>query len=314
MPRLKTREYEELKAKWLEQRLTGIGASDASSILGINPWKSALALYTEKVGIAAPNVSESEIMEWGHRLEAPIAEAYEDETGRTVFDPGDFEIQRHRTLGFMMATLDRVVLDVTKDPPKKPLPTPGDGVLEIKTTGAFNADEWEDEPPLFYQVQVQHQLAVTGLAWGSLAVLIGGQQFRWIDLKRNDAFIEKLIQAEDEFWWRVKNLNPPPPDNTKSSADALAILFPKETEDTIALPGEFSEADAAIVEANDLIKKAEATILDAQNKLKAAIGVHAFAFLPNGVRYSWKQQTRPSFTAPETTFRVLRRKAPKGAK
>ncbi len=30
---------------------------------------------------------------------------------------------------------------------------------------------------LQYQIQVQHQLAVTGLSWGTIAVLIGGQDF-----------------------------------------------------------------------------------------------------------------------------------------
>lgn len=314
MPRLKSREYEALKAKWLEQRLQGIGASDASSILGINPWKSALALYTEKVGIKTPDVSENELMEWGHRLETPIAEAYEDETGRTLFDPGDFEIQRHRTLGFLMATLDRVVLHVNDAVPAKPHPVPGDGVLEIKTTGAFNADEWEDEPPIYYQVQVQHQLAVTGLGWGSLAVLIGGQQFRWIDIKRNDAFIDKLIAAEEQFWWNVQQQKPPAPDGTKSSADALAVLFPQNTEDTAILPGDLIDADATIVECATKYKELDALSTAAENKIKAALGPFTYGFLANGVRYSWKQQTRPAHTVAESTFRVLRRKAPKGVK
>lgn len=314
MPRLKTREYEDLKAKWLEQRLTGIGASDASAILGINPWKSPLALFCEKTGISAPTVTETEVMEWGHRLEAPIAEAYEDETGRALMDPGDFELQRHKTLPFIMATLDRLIVDVSTTPIKKPHPTPGDGVLEIKTTSAFNADDWEEEAPLFYQVQVQHQLAVTGLSWGSLAVLIGGQHFRWLDLRRNEAFIGKLLEAENEFWWRVQNKNPPPPDNTKSSADALAALFPKETEDTLNLPPELIDADNALVEIAAKAKELVALELAAENKIKAALGPFAYGFLPNGVRYSWKFQTRPAHTVKESTFRALRRKAPKGVK
>ncbi|HQE50274.1 MAG TPA: YqaJ viral recombinase family protein, partial [Fervidobacterium sp.] len=36
--------------EWLQFRKRGIGGSDISAILGLNPWKSPLALYYDKVG------------------------------------------------------------------------------------------------------------------------------------------------------------------------------------------------------------------------------------------------------------------------
>jgi putative phage-type endonuclease len=316
MSRLTSPEYRASRAAWLEARNLGIGASDAASILGVNPWKSALMLYLEKVGLTPPTVEESERMRWGHRLEEPIAEAYADETGRLVTDPGDFAIIQHRDLPFLQATLDRRVQSVVGPHIASP-PANGEGALEIKTTNAWNAEEWDDEPPLLYQVQLQHQLAVADLAWGSLAVLIGGQEFRWQDQLRNTEFIQKMLAAEEEFWWRVQHRQPPPPDATASSAKALALLYPKEERDTILCDGPDAQAlidaDNNRQAAGAMIKSAEAAQLAAENAIKAAIGDHTYAFLTNGVRYSWKYQVRPAHHVGESKFRVLRRSSPKGS-
>ncbi len=37
------------KDEWLKKRKCGIGGSDASSILGFNPYKSSMAVYIEKI-------------------------------------------------------------------------------------------------------------------------------------------------------------------------------------------------------------------------------------------------------------------------
>jgi putative phage-type endonuclease len=317
MPRLHSAEYRQQRADWLQARNQGIGASDAAAILGVNPWKSALMLYAEKVGLLPPTTEESERMQWGHRLEQPIADAYEDETGRLTLDPGDFTLIQHPDLPFLQATLDRRVKFVLGQNIASP-PADGDGALEIKTTNAWNAAEWDEEPPLLYQVQLQHQLAVSCLGWGSLAVLIGGQEFRWQDRLRNDEFIAKMIAAEQEFWFRVQHKVPPPPDDSVSSARALALLYPKEERDTILLDGPNAQAlidaDAARQAAATVSKRCEAEQLAAENTIKAAIGDHAYAFLTNGVRYSWKYQVRPAHSVAESRFRALRRSAPKGSK
>ena len=37
------------KDEWLMKRKCGIGGSDASSILGLNPYRSSMAVYIEKI-------------------------------------------------------------------------------------------------------------------------------------------------------------------------------------------------------------------------------------------------------------------------
>ena len=103
-----------------------------------------------------------------------------------------------------------------------------------------------------------------------------------------------------------------------ASARALALLYPKEERDTILLDGPNAQAlidaDAARQAAATVSKRCEAEQLAAENTIKAAIGDHAYAFLTNGVRYSWKYQVRPAHSVAESRFRALRRSAPKGSK
>lgn len=288
---------------WLEARQAGIGASDAAAVLDLSQWTGPLALYCEKLGIAPLEAAEVEALEWGLALQAPIAARYARETKRTVIDPGPYTIHHSAEHPFMLATLDGLVDD----------PARGRGVLEIKTTGAWHADAWADgEAPLPYQIQVQHQLAVTGLAWGSLAVLVGGQKFYWLDVDRNQAFIDALIAREREFWARVEQRDPPPPDASESCRDLLKRLYPRDTPGAVvALPPAAAAWDATRREAKAALEVAAAACREAENQIIAAIGDAAVGILPDGTRYTYKAQTRKAYTVADTTFRVLRRSAAK---
>ncbi|MFR4400922.1 MAG: YqaJ viral recombinase family protein, partial [Peptococcus niger] len=53
--------------EWLEQRKKGIGGSDAGAICGLNPWKSAVEVYLDKLG-ELPPVEDNERMRMGVTL------------------------------------------------------------------------------------------------------------------------------------------------------------------------------------------------------------------------------------------------------
>ena len=38
------------REEWLKERKKGIGASEASCIIGVNPWKTNVELWQEKTG------------------------------------------------------------------------------------------------------------------------------------------------------------------------------------------------------------------------------------------------------------------------
>lgn len=282
---------------WLKARMAGISSSDAAAVLGVSPWKSPFTLYAEKLGLVDTDAEESEAMRWGTLLEPVIATRYGEETQRPLHDPGRFTLRQSPRHPFMLATLDREIL------------TPNErgvvGVLEIKTTGQFRVDEWAEEPPVYYQVQVQHQLAVTGYAWGSLAVLIGGQRFLWVDIERRDDFIALLVEREAAFWDRVQRLDPPTPDAT--SKDILHRLYPKDTGASIALPAEALEWDRRLLEAKDQLKRWESVKDECEALLKGAIGQASVGVLTDGTRYQWKASERKGYVVEATSVRSLRR-------
>lgn len=297
-----TREEFRTKEQWLKGRRFGIGASEASAVLGLNPWKSALALYAEKLEIAEPSAEETEAMEWGIALEPVIAEKYAARTGRKLADPEPFTIYRSRKHEFMTATPDRFILG---DPR-------GLGVLQIKAVGAFKAEEWETEPPVYYQVQVQQEMAVSGATWGSLAALIGGQRLLWYDLARSERFVKVLAEKEAVFWARLVAMDPPPVDGSESAREVLRRLYPKETPGLVVnLPGEAVEWDTELQALKDQGKAYEAKRTELENRIKAAIGEAESGVLPNGTTYTWKASERKGYVVEPTITRTLRRKEAK---
>lgn len=287
------------RAQWLALRSTGIGASEAAIIIGLSKWKSPYALWAEKCGLAGPDDEETERQKWGLILEPVIAAEYTAQTGRELIDHGRYDLRRSESCPIMTCTLDREIVAIDDR---------GSGCLEIKTTSAYGADDWMDEPPLHYQIQVQHQMAVTGWRWGSMAVLIGGQQFRWCDVERNDEFIDLLTRKCIEFWKLVETRTPPPIDASDSTSKALRKMFEKDEVEAVGLPGAAIEWDEQIKIANEEIARATERKKEAQNKLIAAIGNASYGVLSDGSgRWSFKNQVRKAHQVAESTTRVLRR-------
>jgi len=289
----------ETKEQWLDARRNGVTATDAPVILGVSPWKKSLELFAEKVGLVA-NETSNEAMEWGTILEDPIAGQFAQRTKLRVsrLTTASFYLVQHPEVEWLLATPDRLVAENDQS----------EGLLEIKTASAFSRDLWLDEPPLYYQVQLQHQLAVTGHRWGVLTCLLGGQQLVWHRLDRNDAFIERLIEEEQQFMARVRANDPPPPDETEGARRALQAMYPNARPECIALPGSLMHWDEERQRGVTLIAEGEALKRLAENHIIAALGESMEGEFANGVRYSYKSQTRRAHMVEESTFRVLRRK------
>jgi len=286
------------RTDWLQGRKLGIGASEAAAVLGVDPWKSPFQLWSEKIGIVdQDDLSENEAVEFGIRLEQPVAMAYADRTGRNVAMWPPYCIARHSQIDWMCCTPDATQIDEIR----------GEGLVQVKTTSAWKQHEWAEGPPLAYLVQCQHELAVTGHDWTTLVVLIGGQRLRFFDINRNEQFIAGLIPKLEEFWNLIQTRTPPEVDGSLATAKVLAKLHPEDSGDTVALPQDAREWAATLEAAKQTIKDMEAVKTEAENKLKAAIGSATFGMLPDGARYSWKTQTRKSYVVEENTFRVLRK-------
>ena len=69
-------------------------------------------------------------------------------------------------------------------------------------------------------------MAVTGYQGAYVAVLIGGNTFRWKFVERDEELISMLIELESAFWNHVQECTPPPLDGSDASAKFLSERFP----------------------------------------------------------------------------------------
>lgn len=211
--------------EWLAVRKTGIGGSDAAAAVGLNPYKSQLELWMEKTGHDAdlekpdPNDTTHPVF-WGTLLEPIVAAAYTQQTRNRVRKIN--AVLRHPSIPFMLANIDREVVG-----------TADVQLLECKTAGEFGARLWRDGVPEYVQLQVQHQLAVTGKKAADVAVLLCGQHLAVHRIERDDGLIARLVELEARFWHYVQSDTPPPADGSDSADRALRCLFPRDVGSTV---------------------------------------------------------------------------------
>jgi putative phage-type endonuclease len=246
------------KEEWLEHRKQGIGGSDAAAILGMNPWRTPMDVWLEKTGEFTRNDEENEKMYWGTVLEDIVAREFMARTGLKVRRRN--AILKHKQYPFMIANVDRLVVGQSAG-------------LECKTAGQYSADNWAVGVPDYYIPQVQHYMAVTGHKVWYVAVLIGGQEFKYYKVARDDSFIRELIQAETAFWKLVEERTPPPIDGTSASTELIKKLYPEaEKGKEIELPFEAFELIQQYEQACEEEKRIQLIKSEATNRLKDMLG------------------------------------------
>jgi len=247
------------RAEWLQERKKGIGGSDASAILGFNPWKSAFELYIDKTSEHVEEI-DNEAIHWGNVLEDVVAEEFTRRTGKKVRRRN--QTFRHKEHEFMIANIDRDVVGER-------------ALLECKTTNAFNLDAWDGEQiPPAYICQLQHYMSVLDYEKAYIAVLIGGQKFVWKEVERDDEFIEMMIEAEKQFWEEhVLKEIPPEIDGSPSAAELLNKMYPEDNGEIIMLKSDEAEMLIEAIESiKSEVKEKQALQKEYENKLKLMIG------------------------------------------
>ena len=222
--------------EWLKIRKGGIGSSDAGAAVGLHPYKSPLELWMEKTGRdgGLPKTDpddETSPMYWGTLLESIVASHYTKRTGRKVRRIN--AVLQHPTEPWMLANIDREVIGVTDVQ-----------ILECKTAGMNGARLWKEGVPEYVQLQVMHQLAVTGKQAADVAVLICGQELQIHRIDRDEAMIARLLQLERQFWSYVERDEAPPADGSDSADVALRCLYPQDSGQTLDLSQDSSMSAA----------------------------------------------------------------------
>lgn len=264
---------------WLEHRKLGIGGSDASVVCGVSKYKSPVELWMEKTG-QIPLQEAGEAAYWGTQLEAIVRDEFTKRSGIKVTKPT--VILQSEEHPFMLANLDGVC----------EVPDVGTCIFEAKTASTYKAGEWESAIPDEYMLQVQHYMAVTGYQGAYIAVLIGGNTFRWKFIERDEELISILIELESAFWNHVQDRTPPPLDGSDASKQFLAERFPCGTPSShITLPNTaadlLAQYDEACEESEIVTEKKQR----AENLLKEMIGSNEVGVAGSRV-VTWKNVTQ----------------------
>ncbi|PKF08351.1 YqaJ viral recombinase family protein [Macrococcoides caseolyticum] len=264
--------------EWLKARQSGIGGSDAGTILGVNKWKSKTQLFFEKVNPELKQQVDNEFIYWGNVLEDVVAKEFETRTGKKVRKNN--KMLRHPEHEFMLANLDRVIVGEK-------------ALLECKTTSQYNIDQWkDDEIPASYLCQIQHYMAVTGYEKAYIAVLCGGNQFIWKEVPRDDELIEIIINAEKDFWYNnVLAGVIPEIDGSDATKDFLNHMYKDIDETEVQLSDDVETLLTALEQVKQEEKELKELKTQYENKIKHILG-NNLAGKTSGYQVTWKPQVR----------------------
>lgn len=216
---------------WLAARKNGIGASDAAVALGMSPYATPLDLYREKTGEAGEKEVTRE-MRRGTLLEPFLVDEFVSRTGIDVKEY-PCPMQCHPDHPWMYATPDACI-DV-------------ETLLECKTTRHTTRDQLGDEGsdvmPVHWNLQCQHQMAVTNAKRVHVFVMWGFDESWHGVVARNERLIDLLIRKEREFWSMVEARTPPLPDwSSPKTYELVKDLFPVDEGKVLEMPNRMAAA------------------------------------------------------------------------
>lgn len=286
------------REEWLAKRQNYLGASEIAAVLGQSPHAGPLDVYADKVH--GKSFKGNRDTQRGKAMEPLIADWYEEETGRKLINPGEFEFMIHPSIPFLGATLDRVV-EVDERLEKGP--------LEIKSVGGFvSAGEWEIEPPLHFQIQLQTQMAVYGSSWGALCGgFMATNAIKHFDIDFNPEFWNAAVPLLEEFMDRVKRRSPPPADGSPHALETVKRVWSSAIEGKIvAMP---TETIVLIEQWKDEKGKEsmhKACADEIETRLRDLMKDAEIGALPNGQFLTLKETIRKGYTVSDSSFRTLR--------
>ena len=281
------------REEWLQLRRTGIGGSDASVIMGKNPYRSILQLWEEKTGKLPVTDNGNEYTYWGNMMEPIIRKEFMNRTGLKVRQKHAMII--HKDYPYLFADVDGIATDERGEK----------CIFEAKTASQYKAEQWENGVPEEYVLQVQHYLEVCGMNKAYIAALIGGNRFVFHTIYRDDDLIKELISREKEFWEEcvLKEIEPVM-DDSDATKDYLNEKYSDSIADTIQLQENMKSVLTEYQNIDSKVKELEKQKTGLANQIKVAMGAHETGEV-DGTVVSWKKISRESLDS-----RRLRKEQP----
>lgn len=209
-----TIQYETEEA-WLAARRHDVTSTESAALFGMSPYLTAFELWHAKRSGVSADFQMNDRVRWGNRLEAAIAQGIADERGWQIAPMKSYMRLPEERIG---SSFDFVILNHPSGMPAH---------LEIKNVdGLAFRQKWlrEDEfpeAPEWIEMQVQHQMLVSGFGLSFIGALVGGNESFVIERERDDRVITAMRARIAEFWRTVDAGQEPPP---VMPEDAAAVI------------------------------------------------------------------------------------------
>jgi len=201
------------REEWLAFRRNYIGGSDASAVLGMNPYKTNIELWEEKTGLLVPeDISDKPYVKYGHEAEPLLRGLFALDFPEYEVHYQDNNLWLNDQYPWAHASLDGWLTE---------LETGRMGILEIKTTNILQSmqkEKWNDRIPDNYFIQVLHYLMVTGFDFAILKAQLRFDfkgdimhQVKHYKIERADVLedLKYLESSERNFWKYVQERKRP---------------------------------------------------------------------------------------------------------
>ncbi len=271
---------DEKRAKWLEDRRSGIGASDAAAILGHSPYKTPLQVWASKMGVQSDGTKFTRA---GIMQERVVLEWYEQETGtRLKKFTDDPEVFRNPKEPLILCSPDAHTLHLGQF-----------FGVDAKNTSSKSPDGnafLNGEIALHYQIQNQHTMMAMGCQRWDLAVLIDGNDFKTFQIYA-DTELQGLMKDALLKWWRdyVVAKKEPPCATPKDQLEFLKTTYPKNHGRWIDAAGNQALIDMCIEykHAKENLDAADEFLEHHKGALQSVIRDADGIVLPDGKKISW---------------------------
>ena len=250
---------------WLEMRKSDVTSTESAALFGMSPYLTHFDLWHRKRTGIVPEFQTNSRMAWGNRLEAAIAYGIAEEQGWEIKPMKEYLRDPDLRMG---SSFDFVITNLGEP-----------AHLEIKNVDylAFR-DGWiehEDgsiEAPEHIEMQVQHQMAVSGFKRTFIGAFIAGNRGVVIERLRDEDVIAAIKAKVADFWRTVDDGQEPEP-VMPGDADVIIRL------NQYAKPGKILSADGDETLRDLLLEykaaaKAEANAKEDKEVAKAKIFTH----------------------------------------
>lgn len=208
-----------------------LSPSKGATILGLSRFDSPYALWHRTKGLVAPE-PDKDIFAVGHAYEHTLAHLWKERNPGWQLSPGEVQIRRDDLGVPAIATLDRRARRGSGRKKRR--------VVEFKIARDLEewGDEFTDQAPPDYRVQVQLQQLFTGYVDLPAHLMVMGPFFQEhiYEIEFDERLAEAILAKCVAFWQSLKSDVPPPLDDTKATYECVRKMHPDIDGTEVQLP------------------------------------------------------------------------------